>query len=194
MVRNKKNKKAEQDRDREPTPQEQAEHEHRDAATETEAGEPSLEDRVAELEDKLAAAEESALRARADFQNYQRRAITNERDAREWGAAGVLESMVSVIDHFDVALSQDPEKSSAASIIDGVKLIKGEMIRALKDHGVTAIEPGVGDELDPGRHEAIGHRATEGVEPGRVSMVMQVGYAMGDRVLRPAKVFVAPEE
>ncbi len=189
MVRNKKNKNAERDRERE-----QGDHQGEGAAGEVGSGGPTLEDRVAELEDKLAAAEENALRARADFQNYQRRAITNERDAREWGAAGVLESMVSVIDHFDVALSQDPEKSSASSIIDGVKLIKGEMIRALKDHGVAAIEPGVGDELDPGRHEAIGHRAVEGVAPGHVSMVMQTGYAMGDRVLRPAKVFVAPEE
>jgi molecular chaperone GrpE len=189
MVRNKKNK----NREHEPTPQEQAGHD-RDPSGKVEAGEPLLEERVAELEDKLAAAEENALRARADFQNYQRRAITNERDAREWGAAGVLESMVSVIDHFDVALTQDPEKASASSIIDGVKLIKNEMVRALKDHGVSAIEPGVGDELDPGRHEAIGHQPAEGVSPGCVSRVMQVGYAMGDRVLRPAKVFVAPEE
>ena len=145
-----------------------------------------------ELEEKLAAAEESALRLRADFQNYQRRAIINEREAREWGAAGVLESIVSVIDHFDVALSQDPEKASAASILDGVRLIKGEMLRALKDHGVIAIEPAIGDELDPGRHEAIGHLAAQAAAPGTVSALLQPGYAMGNRVLRPAKVFVAP--
>jgi len=188
MVRNKKNR--EREGAPEPMPREQAER----ASEEPSERDHDLETRVAELEEKLAAAEENVLRARADFQNYQRRALVSERDAREWGAAGVLESIVGVIDHFDVALSQDPEKASASSIIDGVKLIRGEMIRALRDHGVVAIEPAAGDELDPGRHEAIGHRAIEGVGPGRVSMVMQVGYAMGDRVLRPAKVFVAPEE
>jgi len=149
---------------------------------------------IAELEEKLAEAEENILRARADFQNYQRRALASERDAREWGAAGVLGDMVAVLDHFDVALSQDPDKASATSIIDGVRLIKGEMIRALKDHGVAAIEPAPGDELDPGRHEALGQMPAEGVEPGRIAKVMQTGYAMGDRVLRPAKVFVTPAE
>jgi len=147
---------------------------------------------IAALEEKLAEAEENVLRARADFQNYQRRAIASEREAREWGAAGVLGDMVAVLDHFDVALSQDPDKASAASIIDGVRLIKGEMVRALKDHGVASIEPAPGDELDPGRHEALGQMPAEGVEPGRIAKVMQTGYAMGDRVLRPAKVFVTP--
>lgn len=155
--------------------------------------EATVEDRVAELEEKLAEADENTLRVRADFQNYQRRAIVNEREAREWGAAGVLESMVTVLDHFDVALTQDPAKASAASILDGVGLIKSEMMRALTDHGVSIINPSVGDELDPGCHEAIGHQPAEGVAPGAISIVMQAGYAIGERVLRPAKVFVAPE-
>ena len=155
--------------------------------------EPGVEDRLAELEEKLAAAEEETLRARADFQNYQRRAMVNEREAREWGAAGVLESMITVLDHFDMALSQNPEKASAASILDGVQLIKGEMLRALNDHGVTVLNPTLGEDLNPGRHEAIGHQPAEGVAPGAISRIMQPGYAIGDRVLRPAKVFVAPE-
>ena len=154
---------------------------------------PSVEDRLAELEEKLAAAEEDTLRARADFQNYQRRAMVNEREAREWGAAGVLESMITVLDHFDMALSQNPEKASAASILDGVQLIKGEMLRALNDHGVAVLNPAIGEDLNPGRHEAIGHQPAEGVAPGAISRIMQPGYAIGDRVLRPAKVFVAPE-
>ena len=165
-----------------------------DTAEATEAvAEHAIDDRVAELEEKLAAAEEDTLRARADFQNYQRRAMVNEREAREWGAAGVLESMITVLDHFDMALTQDPAKASAASILDGVQLIKGEMLRALSDHGVSVLSPELGEELNPGRHEAIGHQPAEGVAPGAISRIMQPGYAIGDRVLRPAKVFVAPE-
>lgn len=183
MVKKKKNKPVEN-------------HEGAESSTDNveTVAEPSIEERVAELEEQLAAAEENTLRTRADFQNYQRRAIVNEREAREWGAAGVLETMVTVLDHFDVALSQNPEKASAASILDGVKLIKGEMLRALNDHGVSVIEPAPGDEFNPGRHEAIGHQPAEGVAPGAISIVMQAGYAIGDRVLRPAKVFVAPED
>ncbi len=155
--------------------------------------EPTVDETLAELEEKLAAAEEETLRARADFQNYQRRALVNEREAREWGAAGVLKSMVTVLDHFDVALSQNPEKASAEAILNGVELIKGEMLRGLSEHGVSVIEPAPGDELEPGRHEAIGHQPAEGVEAGAISIVVKAGYAIGERVLRPAQVFVAPE-
>ncbi len=178
MVKKKKNQPVEQ--------------ENVDTGVEQVAEEATI-DPVEALEEKLAEAEENTLRVRADYQNYQRRAIVNEREAREWGAAAVLESMVTVLDHFDVALSQNPEKASAASILDGVELIKSEMLRAMKDHGVQAIAPVPGDELNPGRHEAIGHQAKDGIKPGRISIVMQSGYAIGDRVLRPAKVFVAPE-
>jgi molecular chaperone GrpE len=65
-------------------------------------------------------------------------------------------------------------------------------VRVLELHGVALINPKPNDEFDPNRHSAIMQQAAEGVEPGRVSATYQPGYALGDRVIRSAKVAVAP--
>jgi len=158
------------------------------------AADASEEDPISQLERERDEARDRYKRALADYQNYQRRALINEREAREEGLAAALQSMLSVIDHFDLALKQDPEAVSAAQIIDGVKLIKGEFMRAIAEHGVTPINPEPNDELDPHFHQAVLQQQAEGVEPGRIAMTLQPGYRMGDRVLRPAQVAVSPAE
>jgi molecular chaperone GrpE len=139
--------------------------------------------------DEAQAAHKHAL---ADFANYQRRAVSNEQVARQQGAGAVVMSVVGVIDHFDLALNQDLSKATPQQIVDGVKVIREELIKALQHQGVSLIVPKVNDEFVPGKHEAIMHQAAPDVAPGHVSMVLQSGYALGERVLRPAKVAVAP--
>ena len=129
----------------------------------------------------------------AEHQNYQRRASINEREARTSATQGVVQALIPLIDHFDMAMTQDPEKVDAAQVIDGVRLIRDEFLRMLSSYGVTPIDPKVGDEFNPGDHAAMMQQAVEGVEPGCVSMVMGLGYKLGDRVVRPAKVGVAPQ-
>lgn len=131
-------------------------------------------------------------RALADFQNYQRRALQNEQEARRQGVIAVLGSMIPVLDHFDLALSQKPADAAAASIIEGVKVIRGEMIKALEAHGVRLINPAPNSEFDPNKHAALMRQPAEGVEPGRISAVFQPGYELFDRLVRAAKVAVAP--
>jgi molecular chaperone GrpE len=101
-----------------------------------------------------------------------------------------------VIDHFDIALTQDPARASAQQIMDGVRVIREELIRALARHGVSMICPAPNDEFQPGRHEAIMQQPAEGVEPGCIAACYQPGYALreGDveRIIRAAKVAVAP--
>jgi molecular chaperone GrpE len=132
------------------------------------------------------------MRALADFQNFQRRSIENEREAKRQGVTSLLLSVVPVIDHFDMALALDPEKSSAKQVLDGVQAIRDDLLRVLGMHGVSPINPQPNDELDPNRHHALMQQAAPGVEPGRISRTLQVGYALGDRVIRPANVMVAP--
>ncbi len=131
-------------------------------------------------------------RALADFQNYQRRAAQNEQEARLSGVRSVVEPVVNVVDHFDLALQLDPGKTSAEQVMGGVRVIRDELFKVLQSHGVSVIQPEIGEAFTPGRHEAVMQHAAEGVSGGGVSMVMQAGYAIGDRVLRPAKVAVAP--
>ena len=130
----------------------------------------------------------------AEYQNYQRRASINEREARTSATQGVVQALIPLIDHFDMAMSQDPEKVSAAQVIDGVRMIRDEFMRMLSSYGVTPIDPEVGDEFNPGEHAAMMRQEAEGVAPGHISLSMGMGYKLGDRVVRPAKVAVAPQE
>lgn len=156
----------------------------------------SLQAKVKQLEEELATEKSRALRAMADFQNYQRRAYNNEQNARIEGTIKAIMNIVPLIDHFDHALAQDPSNSSAQQVLAGVRLIKEEFIRGLTKFNVSLIAPAANDEFQPGRHEAVMQMPGEGVEPGRVVMTLQPGFGMqtemGERVLRAAKVSVAP--
>ncbi len=152
----------------------------------------TLEERIDELQRELDEAKSLRLRALADFQNYQRRSLQNEDEAKRQGAAGVLRTVINALDHFDQALAQG-DKLSPEQAVAGLKLIRDEIVRAVEQgHGVTVIRPNPNDEFTPGRHEALAQLPREGVEPGRIVEVYQPGYALGDRVLRAAKVIVAP--
>jgi molecular chaperone GrpE len=139
----------------------------------------------------LAAAESNYHRALADLQNYKRISGENEKRAREAGKAMVLETLVSVLDTFDMAMKMDPEKTPASAIMQGIEMIRSEMIRGLSQVGFTSISPRPGDEFDPNQHEAVERVESEDVEPGSVVELKQSGYALQTRVLRPAKVTVA---
>jgi molecular chaperone GrpE len=141
----------------------------------------------AELEDWKA----KYLHALADFQNYQRRSIENEKEARRQGVIGVVSHLMGVLDNFDLALKQDPAKASAEQILQGVGMVQTQLVQSLSSLGVTAIAPKPGEEFDPHRHQAVAQVPTPGIEPGRIAECFQVGYALGDRVLRPAKAAVA---
>jgi len=131
-------------------------------------------------------------RSFADFQNYQRRSHQNEQEAKRQGLTAVLTSVLPVLDHFDVALAQPATDDASRKILEGVKAIRAEFAKALESHGVRTIAPQPNDEFDPNRHSAIMQQPAPGVEPGHVSAVFQPGYALGDRVIRSAKVAVAP--
>lgn len=173
---------------------------HKDRADELEAEAvghtdpaPAADEEAARLRAERDELQDKYQRSLADFRNYQQRALQNEREARRQGQSDVLSSVIRSLDFFELALGQDPATSSAQAILGGVQMIRDELIRALGGHGVSVIEPKVNDEFDPNRHQAVQQLPREGVEPGRVSHVMQAGYALGDRVLRPAQVAVAPD-
>ncbi|MEX0876459.1 MAG: nucleotide exchange factor GrpE [Phycisphaerales bacterium] len=139
-----------------------------------------------EMQDKL-------LRAVADHQNYQRRAAGNEREARTSATQGVVQSLIPLLDTFEMALLQNPDKVSTQQVLDGVKMVRDEFLRMLGNYGVTPINPQVGDEFNPLEHAAMMQHPAEGIQPGHISINMGVGYKLGERVVRPAKVAVVPQ-
>ncbi len=161
-----------------------------DATEPSEAGPDLLEQVMLERDDALAARQ----RALADLVNFQRRAEANEHRAVQTGAARVVRSILAVLDHFDLALDQDPEQLSVEQLIGGVRIVHDDLLKALQSQGVERIEPLIGDEFDPNRHEAVMRQPSDEAAPNTIVSVLSPGYTMGDLVLRPAKVAVAAAE
>jgi len=159
------------------------------AAAEVEA----LRERVDELEAELAAATETAeelesklKRARADFQNYKKRAKEREEELRERATEDLVERLLDVRDNLVRALSQDDD----IEVRDGVEATLSTFDRVLDAENVSAIEPAVGGEVDPERHEVV-HRTDSDLPEGTIAEVYRPGYAMAGAVLRPAQVTVS---
>lgn len=148
--------------------------------------------RLMDERDALLAEKERLLRHCADFQNQVLRARKDVAEARKQGVSAVCRDVIGALDHFDVALAQDMGKATVDSIMEGMRAIRGELIRAMSNHGVVVIEPQPGDEFDPSRHEAVMRRPAEGdIPPGHILSLFQVGYMLDEWLIRPAKVVVA---
>jgi molecular chaperone GrpE len=151
-------------------------------------------DEVAALSAQLAEAQSKAQeyldalqRERADFTNYRRR-IELERDQNgRWTSGETIKKFLPVLDDLDRALSHRPADSSWA---DGVDLVYRKFQSLLDKEGVTVIDA-EGKPFDPNLHEAIMQEASNEHESGTVIAVLQQGYMLGERVLRPALVKVA---
>lgn len=136
-------------------------------------------------------AEDGRLRALADFKNFQRRSIENEVRARRDGAAGVVRALLPALDTLDRALQNSETFSTTEQFAQGVAMIKNDFTRAFEATGIELIVPSKNDEFEPERHEAVAQLPCEGAEEGRIGEVAQCGYALGEMVLRPAKVVIA---
>lgn len=150
------------------------------------------EDRIATLEREIAELKEARLRAVADLQNTARRGVENEARARAQGVMGAARAIFPVIDHAELALQQ--KGMTLEQAVQGLSMLHAELAKSLEKVGVERIEPKVGEEFQPGIHEAVMRQPVEGVPAHGVSMVLQSGWRLGESILRPAKVAVQPSE
>jgi molecular chaperone GrpE len=152
---------------------------------------------IARLTTDKQAADDAKLRALADFRNFQRRSIENEARARRDGLASVVRALMPAIDHFDLALQSAASATSVEQLVQGVQMVRNEIGRSLESNGVAVISAAAGDEFEPGRHEALGMmppgQSPEGAAAGTVAITVSPGFAIGELVLRPAKVMLVPE-
>lgn len=129
-------------------------------------------------------------RARAEFANYKKRVERDLKDNYQNATGDVLKSLLPVMDDFDRATINVPDDLLGHPWVSGIEMIHRKMSKVLDDFGATVIDP-VGEEFDPNLHEAIGQDADSDMDSGHVTVTMQKGYMVGDRVLRPALVRVA---
>ena len=137
-----------------------------------------------------------ALRAAADMENLRRRTARDVHDARAYAIANFARDMLSVSDNLRRTLDAIPAEAKASgdagftALIDGVEITERAMLSGLERHGVKKLEP-QGEKFDPNFHQAMFEVQNPDVAPNTVVQVVQPGYSIGERVLRPAMVGVA---
>jgi molecular chaperone GrpE len=149
----------------------------------------SLDRELAEVKDRL-------LRTLADMDNMRKRTEREIADSRIYGISNFARDILGVADnmHRAVAALDDELRAKADEptkvLLEGVELTERELMNVLEKHGVKRIEP-LGQKFDPNRHQAMYEIEDASVPAGSVIQVMQAGYLIGDRMLRPALVAVA---
>ncbi len=157
-------------------------------------------ERVAALVEQLAreASEnkDKLLRSLAEIENMRRRTDRQVADAREYGITAFARDVLAVADNMSRALSAiDPQLRQTAdagrkSLLEGVELTERELLNVLEKHGIKRFEP-TGEKFDPNLHQAMYEVPDSSLPNGMVAKVVQAGYMIGERVLRPALVGVA---
>ncbi|HDR9585186.1 TPA: nucleotide exchange factor GrpE [Burkholderia stabilis] len=142
---------------------------------------------LAEAQAKVAELQESFLRAKAETENVRRRAQDDVSKAHKFAIEGFAEHLLPVLDSLEAAVSDT--SGDIAKVREGIELTLRQLTNALEKGRVVAINP-VGEKFDPHQHQAISMVPAE-QEPNTVVAVLQKGYTIADRVLRPALVTVA---
>jgi molecular chaperone GrpE len=155
----------------------------------------NAEELVAKLEADLAEAKDRLLRALAETENQRRRAQREREDAQRYGSASFAKDLLDVADNLRRALdSVAPDAvqdERVKALIEGVAATERALLAAFERNGVRRIEPQLGDRFDFNLHQAMFEAENSGHPPGSVVQVLQAGYQMHDRLLRPALVGVA---
>lgn len=153
---------------------------------------PSVEDRLAETNDQL-------LRALAELENTRRRADRDRAEALKYGAASFARDMLGVADNLQRALNavaeldQDTLPDAAKSLLEGVAATERDLIASMGRHKVSPVSP-MGEKFDANIHEAMFEAPGTGQPAGTIIEVIETGYMMDERLLRPAKVGIAKDE
>ena len=148
-----------------------------------------LVDEAAEMKNRL-------LRALADMENLRKRTEREVADARQYGISSFARDILSVADNFRRALEsigpelRNSEEPAVTSLIEGVELTERDLQKALEKNGIRKIEP-LGEKFDPNLHQAMYEVPDASVPSGSVVQVIQPGYVIGERILRPAMVAIA---
>jgi molecular chaperone GrpE len=162
-----------------------------------EADQASWEDASQEIEAlklEVAALKDQALRYLADAENTKRRAERESNDARAYAIQKFARDLLGVADNLSRATAHSPRDSQDAAVnnfIIGVEMTEKELLAAFERNGLKKIDPGKGEKFDPHLHQAVMEQPSDEVSAGGVIQVLQAGYELMGRLVRPAMVAVA---
>ena len=151
----------------------------------------SLDDELSQLQEDLLAARDAALRAQADAQNVKRRAEQDVEKARKFALERFASDLLPVVDNLERALeAASGDDEAIKPIAEGVELTLKSFIDVLGKNKVDVVDP-QGEPFDPNLYQAITMIENKEVEPNTVTAVMQKGYSLNGRLIRPAMVMVS---
>ena len=122
----------------------------------------------------------------ADFENARKRLLRDAEVERKYAAEPLARDLLAALDNLDRALDAAKKAGDTGPLATGVAATAAQFLDVLKRHGVTRIECGPGTAFDPNLHQAVMQQPTNDFEPGQVVQVLQQGFMLHDRVLRPA--------
>jgi len=164
---------------------------------EDQVAEPESEEQVTALKTALEEMDKKAeeyldgwQRARAEFANYKKRILRENMDIRQVARGEVIKLYLDIADDLERALQEKPEAGDGETWAEGIEIIFQKLRARLEVEGIKPMNP-IGEEFDPNIHEALMKEESEEFESGQIIEVMQEGYWLGDKVLRPALVRVA---
>lgn len=156
--------------------------------------EETAEDVITRLAEEAEQWKDAALRAKAEAENTKRRAERELNDGKAYAITKFAKDLLGVADNLQRALMAAPKEDADPAVKNlalGVEMIEKELIGAFERNGLKRLHPAPGDKFDPHVHQAVSEMPAESVAPGAVAQVMQTGYELFGRVVRPAMVVVA---
>ena len=156
--------------------------------------EPDPEEKIAAQAAELEQAQDRLVRLQAEFENFRRRSLKERQESLQYGHQNLVKDLLATVDNLERAIAHSAEDAAASmeSVLQGVELVQSDLLGALGKHGVRVVEP-IKESFDPAFHEAMGQVPDASVEANSVVQVLQKGYLINDRMLRPARVLVARE-
>ncbi|WP_018923706.1 nucleotide exchange factor GrpE [Salsuginibacillus kocurii] len=147
------------------------------------------EDPTVKLEEEVEEWKSKAARVQADYENFRRRQQAEKETLSKYRSQKLGESLLPVLDNFERALQSAPEDEASASFVEGMEMVYKQLHQALAEEGIEEVEA-EGAEFDPHQHQAVMQAEDDNYESNQVIEVMQKGYKLKDRVIRPAMVKV----
>ena len=134
---------------------------------------------------------EQLARTQADFRNAQKRLESDKQQSIQYANSKLIASILPVIDNFERALAADPAKSDLGTLLKGLQITYDQLMTQLRQQNVEPIAPEPGTPFDPNQHQAILQQPTDKYDQPTVTQLLQKGYSLHGRVLRPAQVAVS---
>jgi molecular chaperone GrpE len=154
-----------------------------DAGQEAEISEVDFEAEAAKLKDL-------ALRARADLDNFRKRALREKEEAIRYANNGLLERLLPVIDNFELGLDAAKMAADTASILQGMSMVQKQLHDFLKNNGLEEVQA-EGEAFDPNKHDAVSQEFSADIADGHVIRQVRKGYKIKDRLIRASSVIVS---